>query len=127
MARSSPLVAVLLVEDEVLISHLVADWLSERGIAVHEAASAEAAINHLDSGAPVDLLLTDVNLPGAMNGAQLAREVRRRRPEMPVIYTSGRVSASEIGPLVPRSVFLPKPFDEEDVYRLLTRLTEVAS
>ena len=116
-------VSILLVEDEELISELVADWLSERGFAVHETANARDAIAHLDSGKPVDLLFTDVNLPGDMDGAELAREVRRRRPEMPVIYTSGRVRWPDIAPLVPRSMFLPKPFHEEDVCRLLKRLT----
>jgi len=118
-------VSVLLVEDEELVSNLVADWLSERGFAVHEVTNAEVALAHLDSGRPADLLFTDVNLPGGMDGAKLAREVRRRRPELPVIYASGRVRWPDIAPLVPRSVFLPKPFDQEDICRLLTRLTEM--
>jgi CheY-like chemotaxis protein len=127
MASAGAAVSVLLVEDEGLISQLVADWLSQRGIAVHEAASAEEAMHYLDSGAPVDLLFTDVNLPGAMDGAQLARQVRQRRPELPVVYTSGRARSSVIGALVPRSIFVSKPYDPEDVCMLLARLTAGAA
>jgi CheY-like chemotaxis protein len=127
MGRAGAAVSVLLVEDEVLISRLVADWLSQRGFAVHEAASAEEAMHYLDSGAPVDLLFTDVNLPGGMDGAQLAQQVRQRRPELPVVYTSGRARSSDIGALVPRSIFVPKPYDPEDVCTLLTRLTAAAA
>jgi CheY-like chemotaxis protein len=127
MASAGAAVSVLLVEDEGLISQLVADWLSQRGFAVHEAASAEEAMHYLDSGAPVDLLFTDVNLPGAMDGAQLARQVRQRRPELPVVYTSGRARSSVIGALVPRSIFVSKPYDPEDVCMLLARLTAGAA
>jgi CheY-like chemotaxis protein len=127
MASAGAAVSVLLVEDEGLISQLVADWLSQRGFAVHEAASAEEAMHYLDSGAPVDLLFTDVNLPGAMDGAQLAWQVRQRRPELPVVYTSGRARSSVIGALVPRSIFVSKPYDPEDVCMLLARLTAGAA
>lgn len=120
--KQAPIV-VLLVEDEALISRLVAEWLSERGFAVHEAASGEEAMGYLDSGAPVGLLFTDINLPGRMDGAQLARQARQRRPELPVVYTSGRAGAGEIAPLVPRSMFLPKPYDPEEVCSLAARLT----
>ena len=116
-------VSVLLVEDEVLVSRLIADRLSERGFAVHEAASGEEAMHVLDSGERVDVLFTDVNLPGGMDGGQLARKARQQRPELPVVYTSGRVSYGEIGPLVPRSIFLAKPYDPDDLATLLDRLT----
>jgi CheY-like chemotaxis protein len=116
-------VSVLLVEDEVLISRLIADRLSERGFAVYATASGEEAMLYLDSGERVDALVTDINLPGGMDGAQLARKARQRRPELPVVYTSGRYTSSDIAPLVPRSVFLAKPFDPDDVCTLLARLT----
>jgi CheY-like chemotaxis protein len=115
-------VSVLLVEDEVLISRLVADRLSERGFAVYAAASGEEAMLYLDSGERMDALVTDINLPGGMDGARLARKARQRRPELPVVYASGRYTSSDIAPLVPRSVFLAKPFDPDDVCTLLARL-----
>jgi len=123
MGRATTAPTVLLVEDELLISHLVAEWLSERGFAVHEATSGDEALDYIDSGGAVDVLFTDVNLPGNMNGAQLAARVRAMRPELPIVYASGRYRADEIAPLVSRSVFVAKPYDPADVCTLLARLT----
>ena len=120
------LATVLLVEDEVLISHLVAESLSEHGFIVHESPTADAALDYLKSGGEVDVLFTDVNLPGSMNGAELAVQVRRLRPDLPIVYASGRYQPTDIGALVPRSVFVSKPYDPDDVGALLTRLTERA-
>jgi len=123
MPQVAAAATVLMVEDEVLISHLVADWLDERGFAVHEVTNAEAALRYIDDGGAVDVLFTDVNLPGDMNGAELAVKVRERRPELPIVYASGRYSCSGLGGLVPRSIFVPKPYDPADICTLLERLT----
>jgi CheY-like chemotaxis protein len=123
MARAALTPTVLIVEDETLISHLVADWLNDRGFAVHEAASGDEALNYIDHGGPVDVMFTDVNLPGSLNGAELATAVRARRPELPIVYASGRYTSDEIAPLVPRSVFVPKPYDPAEVCSLLKRMT----
>jgi CheY-like chemotaxis protein len=123
MGRAALPPTVLIVEDETLISHLVADWLNDRGFAVHEAASGDEALDYIDQGGPVDVMFTDVNLPGSLNGAQLAARVRAMRPELPIVYASGRYTSDEIAPLVPRSVFVPKPYNPADVCSLLKRLT----
>lgn len=123
MGLAATVPTVLLVEDEVLISHLVADWLSERGFAVHEVATSDEALDYVDSGGEVDVMFTDVNLPGSMSGAQLAERVRKIRPELPIVYASGRYGPAEIAPLVPRSVFVEKPYDPAAVCMLLQRLT----
>ncbi len=123
MGRAALPPTVLIVEDETLISHLVADWLNDRGFAVHEAASGDEALDYIDQGGPVDVMFTDVNLPGSINGAQLAARVRAMRPELPIVYASGRYTSDEIAPLVPRSVFVPKPYNPADVCSLLRRLT----
>jgi CheY-like chemotaxis protein len=114
---------VLLVEDEVLISHLVADWLAERGFAVHEVTSGDEALDYIGAGGEVDVMFTDVNLPGSLDGAQLAARVRALRPELPIVYASGRYTWAQIAPLVPRSVFVQKPYDPAAVCTLLERLT----
>ncbi len=114
---------VLMVEDEVLISHLVADWLDEHGFAVHEVTDADAALRYIDSGGAVDVLFTDINLPGRMNGTELAVKVRERCPELPVVYTSGRYSHMGPDRLVPRSVFVAKPYDPDAICALFERLT----
>ena len=126
MARAALPLTVLIVEDESLISHLVADWLNDRGFAVHEAASGDEALAYIDHGGPVDVMFTDVNLPGSIDGAELATQVRARRPELPIVYASGRCNAGDIAPLVSRSVFVPKPYDPADVCSLLARLTSTA-
>jgi two-component system, response regulator PdtaR len=123
MGHAAPLISVLLVEDEVLVSNMIADSLTASGFAVHEVTSADEALHYIKSGARVDILFTDVNLPGGMNGAELATRVRRMRPEMPIVYASGRYKLSDITPLVPRSLFMAKPFDPADVCALLSRLT----
>jgi len=117
-------VSVLLVEDEELISHLVADWLSERGFAVHEVANADEALRYMEAGKPVDVLFTDVNLPGEIDGAELAQWARARRPELPVVYASGRYQPSDLGSMVPRSIFVSEPYNPEDLCTLIERLTE---
>jgi two-component system, response regulator PdtaR len=114
---------VLIVEDETLISHLVADWLNDRGFAVHEAASGDEALDYIDHGGAVDVMFTDVNLPGSLDGAELAKRVRAMRPELPIVYASGRFTSDQIAPLVPRSVFVPKPYNPADICSLLERLT----
>ena len=123
MQHGAATATVLMVEDEVLISHLVADWLGEHGFAVHEVGNADAALRYIDAGGAVDVLFTDIDLPGRMNGTELAVKVRKRQPELPVVYTSGRHSYLGCGRLVPRSVFVPKPYAPDDVCALLARLT----
>lgn len=126
MGRTATPVSVLLVEDEVLISALVADTLSEYGFAVHEAATADEALRYIEAGGAVDVLFTDINLPGTIDGRELAARVRERRPELPIVYASGRYEACDMGQLVSRSVFMTKPYNPEDVCTLLMRLTETA-
>jgi CheY-like chemotaxis protein len=122
--RQAAAPTVLLVEDEVLISDLVAAALSEHGFLVHETATADEAWRYMHAGGAVDVLFTDINLPGSMDGAQLALRARELRPDLPIVYASGRYHSTDIGKLVPRSVFVSKPYDPDDVGMLLTRLTE---
>ena len=66
MSRTAVAISVLLIEDEVMISNLVADCLSESGFRVHEVVTADEALHFIKSGANVDVLFTDINLPGGM-------------------------------------------------------------
>lgn len=115
--------SVLMVEDEVLISKLIAEVLCENGFAVHAVEDGEEALRYLESGADVDVLFTDINLAGRMDGSMLAREARAQRPELPIVYCSGRYSPSALSPPVPRSIFVRKPYSPADLCRLLERLT----
>lgn len=103
-------VIVLLVEDEIMISDMIGEALEEHGFAVHVSSNAEDALAYLESGASVDVLFTDINLPGAMDGAVLAVQARTLRPELPVVFASGRWNLLEELRAVPRSMLLPKPY-----------------
>lgn len=102
-------IRVLLVEDELLIGELVAESLSEQGFMVHCVSNAADALRHLASS-PVDVLFTDINLPGAVDGRMLARRARELLPNLPVIYASGRVDVLDPELSVPGSVLVPKPY-----------------
>ncbi len=126
MGRAAASVSVLLVEDEVLISKLVAEELSEHGFTVHEVTTASEALRYINGGGDVDVLFTDINLPGGIDGTELAIRVRAMRPELPIVYASGRYGAGGLGRMVSRSVFLPKPYRPTEVCTLLARLTDAA-
>jgi CheY-like chemotaxis protein len=115
--------SILVVEDEILISDLIVDVLCEHRFEVHAVPDAEAALRYVESGSEVDVLFTDINLAGDMDGSILAERVREQRPELPIVYCSGRYSPSALSAPVPRSVFVRKPYDPSDLCTLLERLT----
>jgi PAS domain S-box-containing protein len=86
--------SVLLVEDNDEVASLVTEMLVELGYRAIRAASAQGALGALADDRAVDLVFTDVLMPGTMNGMELAREVRRRRPHMPILLTSGYSGAA---------------------------------
>ena len=126
LGRAMPATKILLVEDEVLISDLVREALTEQGFNVHAVETADDALRYLESGGAVDVLFTDINLPGDIDGAELAVRARELRPDLPIVYASGRFTASDLNPLVPRSIFLSKPYDPADVCTLISRLAPTA-
>ena len=80
---------VLMVEDEMLLGNVVADELEEAGYRVLSAMTGEEALALLEGAEPIDLLFTDIRLPGLIDGWHLAEAARRLRPDLPVIYASG--------------------------------------
>ena len=109
MTKTKTLGKVLLVEDETLISVLVAEALEEDGFDVHAVANAEEAMSLLSSGAHFDVLFTDINLPG-MDGATLAESARKTHPGIAVVYASGRWTLLDRLRSLPHSAVLPKPY-----------------
>src|SRR5579862_3190692 len=102
-------VAVLIVEDEVLIRMLLADALRQADWDVIEAANAEEALAVLHTSREPDVLVTDVRMPGSVDGFELAAYVRRAKPRLKVIITSGH--AGPDGPIGLADAFVPKPYD----------------
>jgi PAS domain S-box-containing protein len=103
---------VLLVDDEGTIRDLACDVLKEYGHAVIQAETGAAGLKILHSGAPIDLLVTDVGLPGGINGRQLADAARMLRPELPVLFITGYAEGAALGKgqLAPGMHVLTKPF-----------------
>jgi CheY-like chemotaxis protein len=99
--------SVLLVEDEALVRALLAEELRNHGLLVVEAADADEAWAYLQTGGHVDLVFSDVTMPGAMNGFELVRRVKAQYPQMKTIVTSGYAGPVNIADV---GVFLPKPY-----------------
>ena len=118
-------ISVLVVEDETLISLMVSEALTEGGFEVHEVSTADEALRYIRSGGQVDVLFTDINLPGSMSGAELAQRVRAFRPELPVVYASGSYRGDDLPGRVPHSVFVRKPYDPRQVCAVLADLIAV--
>ena len=117
---------VLLVEDEFLLNHMLADALSERGFEVHAVANAKDALDHLTCGSPCDVLVTDINLAGSLDGTALAQIARQLRPNLPVVYASGSVRKLEQIEAVPGEVFVAKPYNPEMLCVILSKMTVAA-
>ncbi len=111
---------VLVVEDEVLIRMSIADDLATAGHSVIEAATADEALTVLEAGLVVDVVFTDVRLPGTLDGLDLMEIVRHRFPGVSVIVTSGHevLSPERLGD---GFAFVPKPYAPENVLDLVAR------
>ncbi|RST86723.1 PAS domain S-box protein [Aquibium carbonis] len=112
--------AVLLVEDEVLVRMAGADMVADLGHTVHEAGSAEEALAIIEQ-ARIDVLITDIGLPG-ISGMSLVAQVRERWPTIRVVVASGYTrppeAAAELGESV---LWLGKPFDIDSLEQALKR------
>ena len=102
---------VMLVEDDAAVRMLVLDLLNELGYRAHEAEDAKGALPLLESDLRVDLLVTDVGLPG-MNGRQLAEIARQHRPGLKVLFMTGyaQIAAERQGFLEEGMDMVTKPF-----------------
>ena len=100
---------VLVVEDEWLIRLDLADGLREAGRAVVEAANGAEAIAYLQSGAPVDLIVTDVRMPGPVDGLAVLTFARRWLPNLPVIVCSGHLDPA-LAMAAGATAFVRKPY-----------------
>jgi CheY-like chemotaxis protein len=126
LASNTEPIRVLLVEDEYLISEWVAESLAEQGFAVCTATNGMDALKYLAS-VPVDILFTDINLAGSMDGTMLARRARELLPDLPVVYASGRVNILEPQVRVPGSTFVPKPYVPSLIGRVLANAVKSAA
>jgi CheY-like chemotaxis protein len=112
---------VLVIEDEFFLRMNIVSCLQEAGYAVVEAVTGEEAIALCHSGTSIDVVFTDVNLGGYASGWDVAECFRTVRPDVPVVYTSGR--SLDAGRCVGGSTFVPKPYRESDILKACQRLT----
>ncbi|HEX9328981.1 MAG TPA: response regulator, partial [Reyranella sp.] len=118
---------VLLVEDEVVLRMSTTDMLEQLGCFVSGVGSGEQALELLTRGGAFDLLLTDLGLPG-MSGEELASEVRRRFPRLPVVIASGygRSGAQAAGMQAEGLQFISKPYSSIDLQQALDHAARMA-
>lgn len=112
---------ILLVEDEEAVSDLISMALGWNGHQLHVASNAADALRHwAERKSEIDLLITDVVMPGGMSGCELADRLRAERPGLPVIVMSGynaETSEADFGRVMPPARFLTKPFALEELGR----------
>ncbi|MCB1499932.1 MAG: response regulator [Bauldia sp.] len=111
---------VLVVEDEILIREDVIDVLEQDGFVALRAGTVGEALDVLTRRCDVRAVFTDIQMPGGLDGLDLARHVTDERPGLPVLVTSGRARAPEALP--PASRFIPKPYLPDTVARVLREM-----
>jgi PAS domain S-box-containing protein len=116
---------VLVVDDEPALRDLLTDMLEHLGYASLAASNAQEGIAAIESTPHIDLLVTDIGLPGGMNGRQLANAVRQSRPDLKVLFITGYAEQSVIGKeaLPPDMEVLVKPFAMDAFFNTVNRMT----
>lgn len=112
---------ILLVEDDFLIRMTIAEALADDGFEVREAADATEALALLRQDRAIHLMLTDIQLPGGVDGHELARQAREILPSLPVIYTTGR--PEPLRHPTAHDLLVAKPFLPSDICAAAHRMT----
>ena len=112
---------ILAVEDEPLVRMFISDFLDEAGFKVLEAVNADEATTILRARPDVQVVVTDIEMPGSMNGLELAKVIQDRWPGIGVVVTSGR---QRPGPddLSERVAFLAKPYLPDTVINVIRQM-----
>ena len=118
-------IRVLLVEDDGLIQVIAADFLHNEGFEVTVAQTGDEAAGLLDAEHGLDILFTDVRMPGTLDGIDLARRARRQHPVLPLLIVSGYAAllTTRLSVLDPAAAFLGKPYRLREIADTLKRLT----
>ena len=119
---------VLVVEDEVIIRMMLVDALEDAGFVTVEAGSADAAVARFATRADIAVVVTDLRMPGAMDGLGLVRWMCSHAAHVPIIITSGVASQPDAVDLVPCVVrVVTKPYDPAQIARWVAQLLEPAA
>lgn len=120
------MVRVLVVEDEALIRLSIVMMLETAGYEVLEAGHADEAIGLLERNDDVRLVVTDVDMPGSMDGAKLSHYVRNKWPPTQLLVVSGKSDAAALS-LAPGVRFLAKPYSERALLALVREMIEAGA
>jgi len=123
---SKPAPVILVVEDDPFLRMLAVELVNEAGFGTLEACDADQAIAILESNSKIAVLFTDINMPGSMDGLQLAHVVSKRWPAMEILIASGRVRLRQAD-LPPNGRFLGKPYPTAAMVAELHSLVSHAS
>ncbi len=121
----NPSHVVLVVEDHPIIRICTMDLVRGAGYEPVEAENADAAITELEARTDVGLVLTDVSMPGTMNGLELANYIHRRWPPVRLIVVSGRIEVEQ-GELPPEARFFSKPYSDDAIIETMTAMLGMA-
>ena len=125
MAQFAPLkpTTILIVEDQAIVRLEFAEWLTEMGLLVLASKDADEAIEILDTHPEIAILLTDIRMPGSMDGLRLAHHVRGRWPPVKIIIVSGFLDTPQSA-LPMRSLFVPKPVERAWLWQALAHMID---
>jgi len=126
VSRASAGETVLIVDDEPTVRMLVTEVLADLGYTAIEAANGTSGLKVLQSNVRIDLLITDVGLPGGMNGRQMADAARSTRPDLKVLFITGYAQNAAVanGHLEPGMHVLTKPFGLENLASRIKTITK---
>jgi CheY-like chemotaxis protein len=124
--RNACLSSVLLVEDNEEVAALVREMFLELGYEVTRVASAKAALGALANGRRVDIVFSDIMMPGDMDGLELAREIHMRRPNLPIVLTSGYTQRALREAEAQGLRILRKPYRIEQLAHTITAALEAS-
>lgn len=113
---------VLVIEDEAIIRMLITEGLEDAGIEVLQAGDGASGLRCLEDAARMDLLVTDIGLPGGMSGRDVARKARLLWPELRILFVTGYDDGAADDGLDGRSATITKPFG---VRALVAKVTQM--
>ncbi|KQS78840.1 hypothetical protein ASG25_09420 [Rhizobium sp. Leaf384] len=118
--RKAKRLKALVVEDEPLLLVDIVDLVEDEGFTALEAANSDVALAALADHRDIDVIITDIDMPGSVNGLELARRARERYPDMSIVVISGKLNASQ-DDVPPGGSFIPKPYLHSAIIRALRR------
>ena len=110
---------ILVVEDDALVQLELADWLAELGLTVLTADNADQALVVLNARTDIEFMISDIQMPGSMDGISLAHHVAERWPKISILVVSGMFQ-TPLSALPAGSRFFPKPFDRQKLWEALS-------